>query len=276
MHLSELDDCSSESDGGESPTTPTQRATSWAPYPQIPAALPSHPIQRSTSFADFGPHIDEYAAQTQYGNRHSISAGDAHEYQETAVPEQHRSIQILNRMQIPPNTYYVTEQSNPAVATMNTAPIQQYQAGPPQPERPPQEIPCTATSLNGSIQSIPSPYSPPATVRGPPPQGGYYLPNQPPRVIDQQQQFMAQIRQHMQHSMHPLQISAVHGAQEQFQQQTSHHTDQWYNEMPYQAPMEVATIGQIPTYGSVMFDGWDFKPEDDPTMQMPSARIDSM
>ncbi|KAF2971471.1 hypothetical protein GQX73_g2155 [Xylaria multiplex] len=281
MHLSELDDCSSESDSGESPTTPT-RAASWTPYSQIPSALPGHSLHRPTPFsADFGPHIDEYGAQAQYGNRHSISAGDSHEYQESSVPEQHRSIQILNRMQIQPNTYYVTEQSNPAVATMNTTPLQQYHAGPPQPERSPQDIPCSTTNLNGPIQSVSSPYSPPATVRGPSSQGGYYLPNQPPQVIEhQQQQIMAHIRQQMQQSMHPLsQISTVqpvHGTQEQFQQQASHHTDSWYNEMPYQAPIEVATIGQIPTFGSVMFDGWEYKPEDDPTMPMPSARIDSM
>ncbi|KAI0420384.1 hypothetical protein F5X98DRAFT_26445 [Xylaria grammica] len=276
MHLSELDDCTSDSDSGESPTTPTtQRAASWTPYSQIPPALPLH---RSTPFADYGPHVDEYATQAQYSNRHSISGGDTHEYQETSVPEQHRNLRMLNRMQIPPNTYYVTEQSNPAVATMNTNPIQQYQAGPPQPERPPQDIPCSATSLNGSIPNVSSPYSPPAAVRGPPSQGGYYLPNQPPQVLEQQQQFMAQFR--MQQSIHPLsQISAVqpvHGSQEQFQQQATHPTDQWYNEIQYQPPMEVATIGQIPTYGSVIFDGWEFKPEDDPTMQMPSARIDNM
>ncbi|KAJ2980881.1 hypothetical protein NUW58_g6829 [Xylaria curta] len=163
MHLSEIDDCSSESDGGESPTTPPHRAVSWTPLSQLPQALPGHPSHRSTSFADFGHNLEEYGIQTQYGHRQSISAGDAHEYQDTSVPEQHGSIQLLNRMQIPANTYYVTEQSNPAVATMNTNPIQQYQGSRVQ-ERPSQEIPCSATNLNGSIQSVPGAFSSPPSL----------------------------------------------------------------------------------------------------------------
>ncbi|KAI1281747.1 hypothetical protein F5Y07DRAFT_268635 [Xylaria sp. FL0933] len=269
MHLSELDDCSSESDGGESPTTPTERAESWTPYSHLPQAQLGHPLHRTTSYADFGSPMDEYGStQAQYGHRHSMSAGDSHEYQESSVPDQHRGMQMLNRLQIPPNTYYVPEQSNPAVATMNTNPIQQYQAGPAQPEH----------GLNGSIQSVPSHYSPPATVRVPPSQSGFFHPSQSPQVIDHQ--LMAQVRQQLQQSMHPLShistVQPVQGAQEQFQQEAGHQADQWYNDISYQAPMEVATIGQIPTYGSVLFDSWEYKPEDDPTMQMPSARIDNM
>ncbi|KAK5632459.1 hypothetical protein RRF57_008173 [Xylaria bambusicola] len=275
MHLSELDDCSSESDSGESPTTPTQRAESWAPYHQLPSNIPGHPLHRPTTFGDFGSHMDEYAAQAQYPHRHSISTSDAHEYQESSVPEQHRGMHMLNRLQIPPNPYYVPEQNNPAVATMNTNSMQQYQSSPSQSERPPQEI---TGNLNGSMQNVPSHYSPSGTVRGSSSQSGYFHPGQS-QVIDQQ--LMAQIRQQLQQqSIHPMSqiptVQPMHGAQEQFQHQPGHHSGQWYNEIPYQAPMEVATIGQIPTYGSVLFDNWEYKPEDDPTMQMPSARIDSM
>ncbi|KAI0970721.1 hypothetical protein F4678DRAFT_100395 [Xylaria arbuscula] len=272
MHLSEIDDCSSESDGGESPTTPTERAESWTPYSQLPPTLPGHHLHRAAPFADFGPHIDEYGNQAQYGHRHSISASDGHEYPDSSVPEQHRGMQMLNRLQIPTNTYYVPEQSNPAVATMNTNPIQQYQAGS-QPESLSQEISCS-----GPIQSVSSHYSSPTGVRGPPSQGDYFHPSQSPQVLDHQ--LMVQVRHQLQQSMHPLSqistVQSVHGAQEQFQQQAGHHADQWYSEMPYQAPIEVATIGQIPTYGSVLFEGWEYKPEDDPTIQMPSARIDNM
>ncbi|KAI0407944.1 hypothetical protein F4802DRAFT_494728 [Xylaria palmicola] len=269
MHLSELDDCSSESDGGESPTTPTQRGLSWTPLPQLPPALPGNPLHRSTQFGDFGQHIEEYGPTT----------GDVQEFHENSVPEQQGSIQLLNRIQIPQNTYYITEQNNPAVATMNTNPIQQYQAGPRQTERPLQEIPCSVANLNGPIQTTSSPFSPPATVHGPPSQGSYYHPNQPPQVMEHQ--IMAQFRQQMQQTMQPLQhmpaVQPVHEVQVQFQQPASHHTEQWYSEIPYNPPMEVATIGQIPTYGSGLFGHWEFKPElDDPTMQMPSARIDNM
>ncbi|KAI0102398.1 hypothetical protein GGR51DRAFT_289687 [Nemania sp. FL0031] len=279
MHFSELDDCSSESDGGESPTTPTQRAMSWAPNSQIQPAVPGHPLHRSTSFADFGQNIDEYGAQVQYGNRHSISGSDTHEYQDHSISAHHGSIQMVNRLQISPNTYYVTEQSNPAVATMNTTPIQQYQASRPHPERPSQEIPCPTTNLNGSIQNVSSPFSPPAPIRGPPSHVGYYHSNQPPQLIEHQ--LMAQMRQEMQHTMQAIpQIPTgqpIHEIQEQFQQPASHHVSQWYEEIPYNAPMEVPTIGQIPTFGSGLFAPWEFKTDlEDPTMQMPSARIDNM
>lgn len=272
IHLSELDDCSSESDSGESPTTPTQREESWTPYPQLPSNVPGQHLNRPANFGNFASQIDEYAAQ--YSHRHSMSASDAHEYQENSVPDQHRGMHMLSRLQIPPNPYYVPEQNNPAVATMNTNPMQQYQSSPLQSDRAPQSM---ANNLNGSIQNMPNHYSPSATVRSASSQSGYFQQGQS-QVMDQQ--FMAQIRQQFQHqSMHPMSqiatVQPVHGTQEQFQQ-PDHHTSQWYDGIPYQAPMEVATIGQIPTYGSVLFDNWEYKAEDDPTMQMPSARIDSM
>ncbi|KAJ3572403.1 hypothetical protein NPX13_g5058 [Xylaria arbuscula] len=272
IHLSELDDCSSESDSGESPTTPTQREESWTPYPQLPSNVPDQHLNRPNAFGDFASPMDEYAAH--YDHRHGMSASDAHEYPENSIPEQHRGMQMLSRLQIPPNPYYVPEQNNPAVATMNTNPMQQYQSSPLQADRTPQSM---AGNLNGSIQNMSGHYSPSATVRGASSQGGYFHQGQSPAM---DQQFMAQIRQQFQHqSLHPMSqiatVQPVHGAQEQFQQ-PGHHTNQWYDGMPYQAPMEVATIGQIPTYGSVLFDNWEYKAEDDPTMQMPSARIDSM
>ncbi|KAJ3472556.1 hypothetical protein NLG97_g10895 [Lecanicillium saksenae] len=49
-------------------------------------------------------------------------------------------------------------------------------------------------------------------------------------------------------------------------------TDQWYQ---YQAPVEVATIGQLPAYGSGIYDlyGGPKIEFDDPSMQLPSSRI---
>lgn len=271
MHFSELDDCSSESDGGESPTTPTPRAMSCTPHSQMISAAISHSLHRSASCADF-----DYGTQAQYSNRHSISTSDTHEYQDPSIPSQHGSIPMVNRMQVPSNTYYVTEQNNPAVATMNTTPIQQYQAGRPYTERPPQEIPCPTTNMNGPIQNIPTPFSPSTSVRGPPSHVNYYHSNQPTQLIDHQ--IMAQFQQQI--TMHALpQIpngQPMHEIQEQFQQPANHHVGPWYDEVPYNPPLEVPTIGQLPTYGSGLFATWEFKDLDDPTMQMPSARIDNM
>ncbi|GAP83647.1 putative zinc finger protein 32 [Rosellinia necatrix] len=279
MCLSEADDYTSESDGGESPTTPTQRGVSWTPQSRLPPSIPDH-LHRSTPFAEFEHHVDEYGAQNQYGHRHGIPSTDAHGYPEATVPEQHETNPMFNRMQMPPNTYYITEQSNPAVATMNTNPVQQYHPGRPQSDRPPQEIPCPRANLNGPIQSNTARHFP--LVRNPAQQGGYYHASQPLHAANHHQQQVMAHFQHLQQTMQVLPaeipvVQPVHEVQEQFQQPPSQHADQWYNTMPYNAPMEVPTIGQIPTYGSVLYGDWEFKPDlVDPTMQMPSARIDEM
>jgi hypothetical protein len=46
----------------------------------------------------------------------------------------------------------------------------------------------------------------------------------------------------------------------------------------YQPPVEVATIGQIPAFGSAVYDMYSGpKLEfDDPTMQLPSSRVETM
>jgi hypothetical protein len=51
---------------------------------------------------------------------------------------------------------------------------------------------------------------------------------------------------------------------------------QWYSGV-YQPPAEVPTIGSLPAYGVGPYDLWAVKLDvDDPSMQMPSARIDAM
>ncbi|KAI0556022.1 hypothetical protein F4679DRAFT_15022 [Xylaria curta] len=274
MHSSEIDDSSSESDGGESPTTPTtQRAMPWSSLSQSLPTLPGQSLHRSPSFG-FNQHIHEYVgAPAQYSHRHSISSSDVHEYQDTSVPGQQGAIQLLNRIQIPTSTYYVPDQTNPAVATMNPNPIQQYQTGRPQ-ERSSQEITYPATN---PVQSVPGHFSS-LSIRGPSSQGYYHV-EQPPQVLDHQ--IMAQFRQPMQTSIQSLPqtptVQHVHGIQEPFQQPASNGTGNWYSEIPYNPPIGVPTIDHIPTYGPGLIAGWDFKPElDDPTMQMPSARLENM
>jgi hypothetical protein len=45
----------------------------------------------------------------------------------------------------------------------------------------------------------------------------------------------------------------------------------------YQPPMEVATIGQLPAYGTAVYDLCGPKLEfDDPTMQLPSSRLETI
>ncbi|KAI1106446.1 hypothetical protein F4804DRAFT_340461 [Jackrogersella minutella] len=296
IHSSEVDDFSSESDGGESPSTPKQASLPW-PATHLSSghpALQGHTIQRAASFADFGQHLNEYSVQQQY-HRHSVSAGGAHEYHGEVVQQpqqQHPGVHMLHRTaSMPQHTYYVTEQNNPGVATMNTNPMQAYQMPRQQPERLPLEIPYPGTGMAGSIQSSPTTYSAAAPGRSPSTQEGFYT-HQAPQTAAYSlstaspvvEQPMVQYAQQMHHPVHPPQPvqtqvhppPQVHQPHEQYQPPPQPE-EQWYSAVPYQAPVEVATIGQLPSYGSAVFDPWGMKQDfDDGSIQMPSARIDSM
>jgi hypothetical protein len=269
-----------------------------------------HTIHRAASFADFGQHINNYNMQQQFGHRHSVSSGGAHEYHGMPVHEQHHpGVQVLHRTaSLPQHSYYVTEHSNPGVATMNTNPMPaQYQIPRQQVERLPLEIPYSAGGMPGSIQSSPSSFSA-TSGRSPSTQDGFYT-HQPTQAatyalhnaspVEQQQQQQQQQPQQMvsypqpvpqQISQQPInspqqpvpsqvpQDSPAPPATEQFQQVTpQQEQDTWYNNAPFQPPVEVATIGQLPTYGSGVYDPWGPKMEfSDPSMQLPSERIANM
>ncbi|KAI1498611.1 hypothetical protein F5X99DRAFT_316119 [Biscogniauxia marginata] len=292
LHSSEIDDFSSESDSGESPSTPKHPGMSWSPAHLTPGhpGLQGHTIHRAASFADFGQHIHEYNVQSQYAHRHSISTGGPHEYHGQPIQESHPGVHMLHRTaSMPQHTYYVTEQGNPGVATMNTNPIQPYQVPRQQAERPLLEIPYTTAGMAGSIQSSPTTFSPTMSGRSPsvqdsfythqPPQPGAYTLNATSPVVEQPPlvQYAQQMQQPMQPSASQATTQSVHHMQEQYHPPTAQPGEHWYNGMPYQPPVEVATIGQLPSYGSGVYDPWGIKPDfEDPTMQMPSARIDSM
>jgi metal regulatory transcription factor 1 len=289
IHPSELDDCTSDSDSGESPSTPKM---SNIPWPQVGIAgvhpIHGHTIQRAASFADFGQHMNSYNMQQQFAHRHSVSTSGSHEYPHQAVHEaQHPSAHMLHRTaSMPQHSYYVTEHSNPGVATMNTNPMPQYQVPRQQVERPLIEIPYSGPAMTGSIQSSPGTFSP-ASGRSPSVhQEGFYT-HQPAQAATyalqntspvESQQPMVQYQQMQQVQASQAAAQPVHQVQEQYQTSAPQREEQWYNGMPYQAPVEVATIGQLPSYGSGgVYDPWAVKADfEDPTMQLPSARLESM
>lgn len=308
IHPNELlDDCTSDSESGESPSTPKHSGVPWSAQGVVNGGhipIPNgHTIHRAASFADFGNQIGQYNMAQAYGHRHTVSGGP-HEFHGQAVSGQHPGVQMLHRTGSVPQTYYVTDQSDPGVATMNTNPMtQQYQI-PRQPvERLPIEIPYSAPDMTSSVQSSPSSFS--ASGRSPSAQDGFYT-HQPaqaatyalqtaspveqqqpqstmvsyPSPIPQQisQQPPVESPQQSMPSQTESQESAPAPPSEQFQQPAAQaETGQWYNNVPYQPPVEVATIGQLPTYGSGVYDPWGPKIEfEDPSMQLPSARIASM
>jgi len=156
-------------------------------------------------------------------------------------------------------------------------------------ERLPLEIPYSAPGLAGSIQSSPSSFSA-ASGRSPSTQDGFYTHAPTAQAatyalhtaspVEQQQPqmvtFQGQMAQAPQQQPQPQQQQQ--GAPEQYQQQHGQAEEQqWYNGVAYQPPVEVATIGQLPAYGTSVYDPWGPKIEfEDPSMQLPSARIENM
>ncbi|CAI4212556.1 unnamed protein product [Parascedosporium putredinis] len=258
LHPNEmLDDCTSDSDSGESPATPKHSGMQW-PVQGVMSAGPQpmahgHGLHRAASFAEFGHQMGQYNAIPQhYGHRHTVSGGH-HEFHGQPVAPQHPGVQMLHRTASMPQSYYVTEQSNPGVATMNTNPMaQQYQI-PRQPvERLPSRSPTPLPDLPHQSKA-----APPASLL---------------RLV------AAHRRLPQQGMPTPTPSQDSTAPSEQYQQPTPQpEGEQWYSNVPYQAPVEVATIGQIPTYGSGVYDPWGPKIEfEDPSMQLPSARIANM
>lgn len=308
-----------------------------------------HALHRAQSFADFGHH---HMGGQQYGlqagpqpqpqfatagagpHRHSLSSSAPHEFHGLpTVHEQQQAaaaaaaalaqqpggpVHVLHRTaSMPQQPYYVTEQGNPGVATLNTQVPSQYhphhQVPRQQVDRIAVEIPSSysaaaAGGMNPSIQSSPSSFSA-GSVRSPSTQDGFYTHQsaqaatfalqaaghhnqhhpstspvdanaQPSPFQSQQQQepgqgpsshhSSPQVHDHHHHNQQPYQPAPGPGGAD----------DQWYNGVQYQSPVEVATIGQLPTYGTAgVYDPWGgpkLEFEDAAGMQMPSARIENM
>ncbi|GJN74191.1 hypothetical protein PLICBS_008281 [Purpureocillium lilacinum] len=269
LHPNELmDDCTSESDGCESPPTPTQSSVSWpghGPMGSHPSLAQAHAMHRAASFADFGQHMSYNMAQ-QMPHRHSV-AGEGQEYHSPAPHGQPQGIQMVHRTASMPQHYYVIEQSNPGIATMNTTSVQQAYIPRQHVERTNVEIPYSAGSV-ASLSSSPGSFSPASGNSPTIPETMYtHQPSQAPSYAIQTASPVDQQPPMVQYSQ---QIPANMPAQAPQQQ-----AEAWYQ---YQAPVEVATIGQLPPFGSGVYDlyGGPKIEFDDPTMQLPSSRIETM
>lgn len=105
-----------------------------------------------------------------------------------------------------------------------------------------------------------------------------------------QAQYVQQVPQmHQTHQIHQAphvtQVSQAPQASQVSQQQhipgaytppSTQGNEQWSRGMAYQEPVDAGTIHQLPNYGNEMYL-WDVKPiTDDPTLQMPSDRINEL
>ncbi|KAK2629836.1 hypothetical protein QTJ16_000656 [Diplocarpon rosae] len=287
IHSSELDDGdTSDSDSGESPSTPQHPGSmQWPQSLLVPQhAVHGHNMHRANSFADFGGHhsIEAYPMHQQFAShRHSLSGGAQHHYpgpmQEHPHPHPHQHI-MHRAPSLPAHaSYYVPEQNNPGVATLNTnpAPIQTYQ------------IPRQLERLE-VLQSSPSSYST-ASRASPVSQESFYTHHPVPQAATYALQNSSPVEQqpmiHYQHSMPqhlhhnglpPAPINQPQ-AQEQYHHPAQPQEGQWYdNTSAYQPSIEV--VSHIPAYPQVHVfqDPWKVENFDDPSLQLPSARIENL
>ncbi|KAF4973757.1 hypothetical protein FSARC_65 [Fusarium sarcochroum] len=284
MNPNEIDDCSSDSEDDESPSTPQHSSMTWSPHDMVSMnqAIPNGPLHRSSSYADVESQVHAHHMPQQYGNRQGLNV--PHEYHGPPVSEQHPHVQLVHRTtNMPRQAYYVTEQGNPGVATMTSTVPPHYQLAQ-QVERPHMELPYSTSGIATSIQSSPSTFSA-TSVPSPMVQEGFYAHqpgNQPAYTTAETQPAMIQYHQPMQHHMAQPQQPVVSQAQHIHTPTTEHYAhapahpqqEQWSH---YDPPIEVTTIGQLPAYGSAVYDLYAPKIEfDDPSMQLPSSRLASL
>ena len=277
IHSSELDDGeTSESDSGDSPTTPEhygqiqwlQNMKSSTPHP-IPQHV--HTFQRAHSYSDFDhPQASGYGMTPTYSSRTNAS-----DYTDASSVHD----QMVVPRAAPQHSYYVPEQGNPGVATMNTnpnLPVRQYQLVPQNHLQrsisyPPQSVP--------SVTSSPGTYST-VSCRSPMPQEVYYThhPVQPTSAytspVDQQP--MIRYTQTPPMSQAPPQalVSStpmLSHVQDQYQQAQAEQN--WYANSPYQEPLPISPV----PCGEPLYNPW-LKMDNFGDIQhaLPSVRIETL
>ncbi|KEY74849.1 hypothetical protein S7711_09523 [Stachybotrys chartarum IBT 7711] len=203
-------------------------------------------------------------------HRHNLS-GSIDEFQGPTIPEQPQNVHTVveRAATVPQHPYYVTDSSNPGIATMNTASIPHvYQIPHQHAERPQLDIPYLAAGLNASVQSSPSTFLA-TSVRSPTIPEGFYT-HQAAQAVTyslqnashpDQNQPMVQCHQPIPQAMsQPPQVlprteSTTPTAPEQYPQPSPHHEpESWYQ---FQATVEVVAIGQLPTLGTGVYDLYD-------------------
>lgn len=300
----EFDGSDSDSDSGESPTTPKSSSMVW-PVHGVPLA----PV------IGHGPVFNTYnLPQQQYPQHHG--------QQQVMDHPPHPGVQMLHRSaSMPTGPFYVTEQNNPGVATMNTNPMSGnfHQIPRQQVERPQLDIPpFTAGGMNGSIQSSPSSFSA-ASGRSPSAGEGFYTHQSSQQAtytlqngsqVDPQQQIMVQHQQPIgqgpptpQPQMQQQQMMSQQQAQMMVKSSASpppapiqqsaqyqpapHPQDQehWYSGSQYHSPIDISGA-QLPLSGpyvgmgtGMYHDAWTAAKmgyEDTPMGQLPSTRLETM
>ncbi|KAH7130850.1 hypothetical protein EDB81DRAFT_128887 [Dactylonectria macrodidyma] len=288
-----LDNYSSDSDSDKSPSTPQTSAMTWSPQDMIPIdSMPQGSLYRASSYPEFRQQMRAYPLQQQeYIGQHAIPSSALPEFHAQAVAEQQAGMHMLYRPASTPRPeYYITDQSNPGIAKISTNPIQhQYQLTQQQVNRSSLEMLYPPSEIAISIQSSPSTFSA-APLQSPLMQDSFYL-HQQQRPPSYTLQAASPADSH--HNL-PSHTQSIHQAMNQAQQSATSQAQQ--NQTPttenyhqpatqsqeehwpqHQPPIEVTTISQLPAYGIGVYDLYGPKIEfDDPMMQLPSSRLESL
>lgn len=287
MPSSELDDSMSDSDSGDSPATPQPGHVAWptsAYHANHPHVLHGHhSMHRASSYTDFESQ-SSHCGPEPYGRPPMPTSGpgyhqmSGHEQMQHGVP---RASSVPHHG-VPQHPFYVTDHNNPGVATMNTSAFPVSRAA----EHQTLEIPYSGNRVPSSIHSSPSPYSP-ASGRSvntqeslythQPPAPPSYTMQPAPAVVSQHPQVVPYQTMPGTHTVPRHVQSQISPVQDQYQSPIAQQDEQWYHGVPYQAPVASMPIGQVPSYVSALYDPWTMKDEyADPSMQMPSSRIDAL
>ncbi|KAI3571831.1 hypothetical protein IWW34DRAFT_824600 [Fusarium oxysporum f. sp. albedinis] len=212
-----LQDCSSDSEDDEPPSTPQHSAMTWSPCDivSMDQAIPHGPLHRATSYADFNQQVHDQHLPQQYANQHGTPSNAPQEFHDQLIPDYYVGATTLRRTTtMPRQMYYVTEKGNPEVVTMTNAAQPHYQLSQ-QVERPPIELRYPTLATAASIQSSPSTFFA-TSVSSPMVQECFYayLPgNQPEYTQADSQQSVIQYQQPMQHLMGQFQQPVASQAQ---------------------------------------------------------------
>ncbi len=297
-HALEHDSYPSESDcsGTHSPTPDPVR---WSPQlVGVQDVTQFHDMQSPPSM-NFDPHLNVHS---QYGHPHSVPAAMTHGVPGIPMHQQQPPPIIIQRqMNISMYPYYETDRNNPGVATMNTSMIPPYAMPRQHVGQIQLEIPSTTSSVSGSVQTSPIQFSPAVSHSS---VQSIYCHQQPPYTMQsmhptstplEQQPLMPYSYQHdpaeartphpLEASPHQLSTSTPHSlpvdtplqtipqAPEQNHPRASPSDEDWHSP-PYEASFEEPPVEQIYLLPNMSWG--DEKDYNDPSLQMPSERFNSM
>jgi hypothetical protein len=156
-----LQDCSSDSEDDEPPSTPQHSAMTWSPcgIVSMDQAIMHGPLHHATSYADFNQQVHAQHMPQQYANQHGIPSNVSEEFHGRPIPDYYASTSTPRpTTTMPRQMYYVTERGNPGVVTItNTA--QPHRQLPQRVERPSIELSYSTSTFATSIQSSPRAFS---------------------------------------------------------------------------------------------------------------------